>query len=411
MRSFDNPGPQYRMVCVSCGAAVEPDFYSWFCPECGGLLEVLVEPPGKPSWDTWRARKPGVWRYREALPPCRKPVTLGEGWTPLVRAERLGGRVWVKFEGSNPTGSFKDRGMSVGVAVAEEAGARLVAAASTGNTAASLAAYAARAGLRSAVVLPKGRVAKGKLAQAILHGATIVEVHGSFDDALTAVIDASRRGAVYPLNSFNPWRLEGQKTLAYELVEQLGRVPDYVFVPVGNGGNIAAIWKGFKELREWGLVEDLPRMVGVQARGAAPLAEAWLKGLEKPAWVEEPETIATAIRIGRPINWLKALRAVRESGGFMLVVGDDAILEAQRKIARTTGLGVEPAAAAPLAGLEEARRSGLVEEGAETILVATGHALKDPEIAASASHAAVEAANASEASRILSSIPGVVRRG
>ncbi len=406
VRSFDNPRPRtlYRLRCISCGSILDHDFYIWFCPKCGGLLEVLVEPATTPSWDRWRTRNPGVWRYREALPPCRSPVTLGEGWTPLVRAERLGPRVWVKFEGSNPTGSFKDRGMTAGVSVAQEAGARLVVAASTGNTSASLAAYAARAGLKSAVVLPRGKVARGKLAQAILHGAAVVEVEGSFDDALNAVLEASRGGRVYPLNSFNPWRLEGQKTLAYEVVEQLGGVPDYVFVPVGNGGNLAAIWKGFRELHEWGLIDELPSMVGVQAEGAAPLVEAWRRGLEEPRWVEEPETVATAIRIGRPVNWPKTLRAVQESGGFMLAVGDDEILEAQKRMARLAGLAVEPAAAAPLAGLEKARRSGLVDKGANVVLVATGHGLKDPETAAAAGTAFLRAGGPREASRVLLSM-------
>ncbi len=406
VRSFDNPNLRalYRLRCISCGQLLEPDFYTWFCPECGGLLEVLVEPANTPAWDRWRARNPGVWRYREALPPCRSPVTLGEGWTPLVRAERLGPRVWVKFEGSNPTGSFKDRGMTVGVSVAREAGARLVVAASTGNTSASLAAYAARAGLKSAVVLPKGKVAKGKLVQAVLHGAAVVEVEGSFDDALKAVLEASRSGGVYPLNSFNPWRLEGQKTLAYEVVEQLGGVPDYVFVPVGNGGNLAAIWKGFRELYEWGLIESLPSMVGVQAEGAAPLVEAWRRGLEEPRWVEEPETVATAIRIGRPVNWPKTLRAVRESRGFMLAVGDDEILEAQKGMARLAGLAVEPAAAAPLAGLKRAWEGGLIGEGDNVVLVATGHGLKDPEAAVAAGTIFLRANGALEASRILVSM-------
>lgn len=406
MGSFDSHSLEtlYRLRCISCGSLLEPDFYTWFCPKCGGLLEVLVEPTTTPSWDRWKARKPGVWRYRETLPPCRNPVTLGEGWTPLIRAERLGRRVWVKFEGSNPTGSFKDRGMTVGVSVAREAGARLVAAASTGNTSASLAAYAAKAGLRSAVVLPRGNVARGKLVQAVLHGAAVVEVEGSFDDAMKAVLEASRSGTVYPLNSFNPWRLEGQKTLAYEVVEQLEGVPDHVLVPVGNGGNLAAVWKGFRELYEWGLIDSLPSMVGVQAKGAAPLAEAWRRGLEEPLWVERPETVATAIRIGRPVNWPKTLRALRESGGFMLAVEDGEILEAQRRMARLAGLAVEPAAAAPLAGLERAWRDGLIDESANVVVVATGHGLKDPETAAAAGTVFMRARGPREASRILLSM-------
>lgn len=317
----------------------------------------------------WAPKGIGVWRYASML-PLKKGVSLGEGATPLVKSN-LGGGLYVKFEGANPTGSFKDRGMALGVTVARESGANKVVVASTGNTAASAAAYAARAGMKCYVVLPRGNVARGKLMQAALHGAEIVMVNGLFDKALEYVVNYGTKYA-YPLNSFNPWRLEGQKTVAFEIFEELG-CPDYVVVPVGNAGNISAIWKGFKELAELGLCNKLPRMVGVQAEGAAPLAEAWERGLEEPLFVDEPRTVATAIKIGRPINWPKAVRAVKESGGFFIKVQDGEILKAQRELAQRDGIGAEPAGAASVAGYLKAKLRGVV------VAVVTGHALKDPD--------------------------------
>ncbi|MGB9706316.1 MAG: threonine synthase, partial [Pyrobaculum sp.] len=279
--------------------------------------------------------------------------------------------LYVKFDGANPTGSFKDRGMALGVTVARESGANKVVVASTGNTAASAAAYAARAGLRCYVVLPRGNVARGKLVQAALHGAELVMVNGFFDKALEYVVNYGTKYA-YPLNSFNPWRLEGQKTLAFEVYEELG-CPDYVVVPVGNAGNISAIWKGFRELASLGLCRKLPKMIGVQAEGAAPLADAWERGLDEPLFVDEPRTVASAIKIGRPINWPKALRAVRESGGFFVKVSDGEIMRAQRLLATRDGLGAEPAGAASVAATLKLGLGGTV------VAVVTGHALKDPD--------------------------------
>ena len=285
----------------------------------------------------------------------------------------------MKLEGANPTGSFKDRGMTVAVSMAKYLGVKVVVCASTGNTSASMSAYAARAGLKSLVVLPKGKVAKGKLMQAMLHGATLAFVNGSFDDALRLVIRLAEEYPVYILNSLNPWRIEGQKTLAFEIADEMG-IPDWVVVPVGNGGNISAIWKGFKELKEVGLVNKLPKLAGVQAAGAAPLVKAFREGLSKPKFVDNPETVATAIRIGRPVNWPRALRAVRESGGILTAVTDDEILKAQKLLARLEGLGVEPASAASLAGLIKLREEGIIDADETVVLVATGHALKDPDI-------------------------------
>ncbi|MEB3861561.1 MAG: threonine synthase [Desulfurococcales archaeon] len=365
-----------RLRCISCKAEYEPDPWLFRCPRCGGLLDVVHD-----KVDPTPSQGQGVWRYHKALPRVRRRISLGEGGTPLIRlSSTRHERVYLKFEGANPTGSFKDRGMAVAVSIALDAGARAVLAASTGNTSASAAAYAARAGLRSIIVLPRGRVAKGKLFQAMLHGAKIVEVEGSFDEALKAVMSyiEEEKGLVYPVNSFNQWRLEGQKTLAYEVAGELGDAPDYVIVPVGNAGNISAIWKGFKDLYRAGVTSRLPVMIGVQARGASPLATMAERGLNEPAWFDKPETIATAIRIGRPINWQRALEAVRESGGTFIAVSDQDILEAQKTLARREGIGVEPASAAPYAGLTKLRQK--LPEDATIVLVATGHSLKDPGI-------------------------------
>ncbi len=399
--SFDGEGLALR--CVSCNSLYEFSPFLLRCPRCGGLLEVVVEDPGV-SWSTWKARNPGVWRYREALPVPQDiaPVSLGEGGTPIVEMEGLRAKVYIKFEGSNPTGSFKDRGMTVGVTMAKSVGARVVVAASTGNTAASMAAYAARAGLKAVVVLPRGGVARGKLLQAMLHGACIVEVEGSFDRAMDMVLGIAGSTAVaYPLNSFNPIRLEGQKTLAYEIVDSLGYVPDYVVVPVGNGGNIAAIWKGFRELWEWGLTDELPVMIGVQAEGASPLARAWSEGLREPLWIDHPRTIASAIRIGRPVNWPKAMAAVRDSGGLFVAVDDEAIMDAQKLVARKAGLGVEPSSAAAVAGLLRLVEDGAIEPDSSVVVVATGHALKDPDVLQGMASSHLRVSDASELERIL----------
>lgn len=366
---------EYRLECINCGSSYEADAWLMICPNCNGLLEPKLNETPEVSWELFRSRRFGVWRYRELLPRVGSPVTMYEGGTPLVE---VGGNLLVKLEGSNPTGSFKDRGMSVAVSIAREEGVSGVVCASTGNTAASMSAYAARAGLRSFVVLPKGKVAKGKLFQAALHGASVIEIEGSFDDALESVIRASGRDlGLYPLNSFNPWRLEGQKTLAYELADEVG-APDWVILPVGNAGNISAVWKGFKELREVGLVSELPRLIGVQAEGASPIARAYREGKSEPLFVENPETIATAIRIGRPVNWPKAMRALRESKGLAVEVNDQEILEAQRKLGRM-GIGVEPASASPYAAYTKLVGNE-IDPSDKVVLIATGHALKDPDV-------------------------------
>lgn len=361
------------LKCVSCGREYKPSPRLFRCPRCGGLLEVVLGNP------TWRPKGRGVWRYRGLLPQTKiSPVTMGEGSTPLI-ASRLHKGLYYKFEGSNPTGSFKDRGMTVATTIALENGASSVIAASTGNTASSMAAYASRAGLRPVIFLPRNKVAKGKILQSIAYGAAIVWVEGSFDDAISLAMKLTEeKQGYYPMNSFNPWRLEGQKTLYYEVFEDLGKPPDAMVYPVGNAGNISAGWKAAQELLMLGVADTVPRFLGVQARGASPIADAVSKGLEKPVFVDSPETVASAIRIGKPVNWPKALKAIKESKGTAVVVGDDEILQAQMTLARHEGIIVEPASAASYAGYLKMLEEGLVDRGDTVVLVLTGHGLKDP---------------------------------
>ena len=372
-----------RLVCISCGAEHPSDYRGYRCARCGDLLDVIPKIPEISGWEAFKGREWGVWRYREFLPlGYSRRVSLREGGTPLIRCRNLSRwagvrELYVKFEGANPTGSFKDRGMTVALTKAVELGAHGVICASTGNTAASLAAYAARASLRSVVAIPEGAIAFGKLFQAIAHGATIVKVRGNFDDALKLVFEAAERLNLYLLNSVNPWRLEGQKTLAFEVAEELGHDLN-IAVPVGNCGNIAAIWKGFKELHQSGLTGGLPRMIGVQAEGASPFARLVREGKETLEPVDKPQTIATAIRIGRPVNWKKALRAVKESSGLVETVSDKEILDAQHALARLEGIGVEPASAAALAGVKKLAENSEIDIDKPIVCVCTGHLLKDP---------------------------------
>ena len=325
------------------------------------------------------ARPRLVERYARFLPvsEATPPLTLGEGFTPLVRLERLGAalgldQLYAKVEGQNPTGSFKDRGMVVAVAKAIEAGARAIICASTGNTSASAAAYGAAAGLEVVVVLPKGHTAVGKLLQGLVAGARVVAVDGNFDEALRIVrelADDDRR-PITLVNSVNPFRLEGQKTAAFEVVDDLGRAPDILAIPVGNAGNISAYWAGFRDYAEAGIADSTPRMWGFQAAGAAPIV------LGHP--VEHPETIATAIRIGAPASWGKAVAARDESGGRITAVTDEQILAAYRDLAREEGIFCEPASAASVAGVREAVRAGDVGRHDLVVCVLTGNGLKDP---------------------------------
>lgn len=316
-----------------------------------------------------------IHRYRQYLdlPAHTQTVTLLEGDTPLIPMPRLGREfgceLFVKFEGLNPTGSFKDRGMTAAISEAVGRGAKTVICASTGNTAASAAAYAARAGLRSIVLIPEGKVAAGKLAGAIAYGAEVIQIQGSFDDALSLVVEITQKTPIALVNSINPYRIEGQKTSAFEICDTLGSAPDWLCLPVGNAGNITSYWAGFKQYQK-----GLPRALGVQAEGAAPLV------LGYP--VEKPETVATAIRIGKPARGEQALEAAHESNGKIIAVSDSQILAAQRILA-SEGVWVEPASAAGLAGLAAESRSGRFEaEGGRVVVVCTGHGMKDPSIIA-----------------------------
>ncbi|MEE8402353.1 MAG: threonine synthase [Candidatus Hydrothermarchaeaceae archaeon] len=378
----------YWLRCIRCGEEYPPESMNFTCEKCEGLLEVSIDFNAiKADRKTFERRGAGVWRYREFLPVGEdaRIITLKEGGTPLYRAENLQDELgikelYIKNEGANPTGSFKDRGMTLGVTKALEFGARGVCCASTGNTSASLAAYAARAQLDCLVLLPAGKIAIGKLSQAILHGAKVIAIKGNFDVALELVRAASERFGIYLLNSINPWRLEGQKTAAFEIIDQLGwQVPDRVIVPVGNCGNISAIWKGFNEFYKYGFTSTLPKMVGIQAEGASPVAHAFREGLDGVVPVQNPDTIATAIRIGAPVNAPKALGAVRKSGGLVDGVTDEEIIKAQRLLACVEGIGVEPASAASIAGLIKLLDSDEIDRDEKIVCVTTGHALKDPE--------------------------------
>ena len=321
-----------------------------------------------------------IERYRDHLPitPATPEVDLAEGSTPLVPSRNIGRalglkNLYFKYEGLNPTGSFKDRGMVVAVAKALEAGSRVFMCASTGNTSASMAAYAARTGARAIVVVPDGEIAMNKLSQALMYGAKVIALKGNFDTALETVRDVTSHYPVALMNSVNPHRIEGQKTAAFEIVDELGESPDYLVLPVGNAGNITAYWKGFREYHAAGRATRLPRMVGAQAEGAAPIVNG--------SPVAQPRTVASAIRIGNPASWEGATSARDESGGMIAAVTDTEILAAQVRLAGSEGLFAEPASAAPLALLIRLVRDGKIEKDATTVVVLTGSGLKDPEVA------------------------------
>lgn len=317
--------------------------------------------------------------YRSYLPVTDKTpiVSLNEGNTQLVRVDNfvkaIGGdfQLWLKYEGLNPTCSFKDRGMTMAVTKAKERGSEIVICASTGNTSAAAAAYATRAGMKCIVLLPHGKIALGKLAQSLMYGATTISVEGNFDEALRIVRELGETGKVEVVNSINPYRIEGQKTASFEICDQLGRAPDFHFLPVGNAGNITAYWKGYKEYHAAGKSDRLPRMFGFQAAGSAPIVDG--------APVLKPHTIATAIRIGNPASWQGATDALKESNGFIDKVTDEEILAAYKLLARKDGVFVEPASASCLAGLIKCVKAGKIPEGSVVTATMTGHGLKDPD--------------------------------
>lgn len=324
-----------------------------------------------------------IEEYRKFLPVTEKTpvVSLSEGNTPLIRAAGLaraiapGIMIYLKFEGANPTGSFKDRGMTLAISKAVENGARAVMCASTGNTSASAAAYGARAGLSVYVLIPAGKIAMGKLSQAMMHRATIIQIDGNFDQALAIVKELSALHRIELVNSLNPFRIEGQKTAAFEVCDQLGDAPDLHVLPVGNAGNITAYWKGYREYRMANQTTKLPRMMGFQAAGAAPIVHGRV--------IEQPQTVATAIRIGNPASWGAARKAVEESSGAIDMVTDEEILQAYAAIAATEGIFCEPASAASVAGVTKLERTGALREGETVVCTLTGHGLKDADTAIS----------------------------
>ena len=323
---------------------------------------------------------PGIIKHYQrflSLKDERFIVTLLEGNTPLIQAKRLKNHInpdlnlFLKYEGLNPTSSFKDRGMTMAVSKALEEGSQAVICASTGNTSASAAAYAARAGIKAFVLIPEGKIALGKLSQAMMHGATVIQVEGNFDEALTLVREISEHYPVTLVNSLNPHRIDGQMSAAFEVCDNLDCAPTYHALPVGNAGNITAYWKGYKRYKDEGIIDALPRMIGFQAEGAAPIVRKKI--------VEEPETVATAIRIGNPASWKKAEEARDESGGVIEMVSDDEILSAYSLIASLEGVFCEPASAASVAGVIKMNRKDLFQKGDTVVCTLTGHGLKDPE--------------------------------
>jgi len=318
-------------------------------------------------------------KYRDYLPITDKTpiITLNEGNTPLIKADNLsksiGGdlEIYMKYEGMNPTGSFKDRGMTMAISKAVEEGSKAVMCASTGNTSASAAAYSARAGINCIVLIPEGNIALGKLSQALMHGANVVAVQGNFDDALEMVRTITDKYPITLVNSINPYRIEGQKTGAFEICDVLCKAPDYHVIPVGNAGNITSYWKGYKEYKKAGIIDNLPKMIGFQAEGAAPIVKGHI--------IKDPHTIATAIKIGNPASWKLAESARDESGGLIDTVTDDEILDAYKMLAKLEGIFVEPASAASVAGVIKLNKKGFFKKGDCIVCIVTGHGLKDPD--------------------------------
>ena len=330
--------------------------------------------------------------YREYLPITDKTplITLHEGNTPLIKAEKIGKELggielYFKYDGLNPTGSFKDRGMVMAVAKALEEGSRAIMCASTGNTSASAAAYAARSGIQCIVVIPDGNIALGKLAQALMYGAKVIAIKGNFDEALKAVVDITNKYPITLVNSINPFRLQGQKTSAFEICDTLGKAPDYLAIPVGNAGNISAYWMGFKEYKENGKVSNLPKMIGFEAEGSAAIVQNRV--------IENPQTLATAIKIGNPASWKLAVNAANESNGFIDSVTDDEILEAYKMLTREEGIFAEPASAASLAGVIKTYKTGKLKKGDVVVSVLTGNGLKDPDNAIKICNAPIKVDN------------------
>ena len=397
MRAPPSSGPHASVqLCAACGHQLDETDRRSQCPECGGLLEIRHPPPGA-TGAALRALldarcgvrrgvfASGVWRFRDLILPTAGDdvVSYPEGNTPLLTrptvAEWAGAAtLLLKHEGLNPTGSFKDRGMTVGVTHARRIGVTAVACASTGNTGASLAAYAALAGLTALTIVPKGKVARGKLTQLLAYGARTLVVRGDFDTCLELAWEASKELGVYLLNSVNPFRLEGQKTIVLELLQQLSwEPPDWILVPAGNLGNTAAFGKALREAHAWGLIARMPRIAAVQAAGAAPFALSFAEGFAKRHRVEA-HTVATAISIGNPASYERAVTAIRETNGVVTAVSDEEILEA-KAVVDASGAGCEPASAASVAGARQLIKKGVIRRSDRLVAVLTGHILKDPD--------------------------------
>ena len=396
MSAPPSPSPTWQ-VCASCGSEIPETDPHPRCPHCRGLLEVRHRAPAqggnalRATFDArWGVRRgplaSGVWRYGEAVLPTAGDHILSypEGNTPLLASAAVAHwagapELLLKHEGQNPTGSFKDRGMTVGVTQARRVRARAVACASTGNTAAALAAYAALAALPALVLVPKGQVALGKLTQALAYGARTLLVRGNFDACLDLAEQARERLGLYLVNSINPFRIEGQKTIVLELLQQLDwTAPDWIVLPAGNLGNTAAFGKALEEARAWGLTERTPRLAAVQAEDAAPFAQGFQEGFVQRRRVQ-PHTLATAINIGNPVSYERAARAIRDTNGVVTTVSDDEILEA-KAVVDGAGIGCEPASAAAPAGVRRLIREGVIRPSDQVVAVLTGHVLKDPEI-------------------------------
>ena len=385
----------WALRCVECGAdfpGLEPRHRC----RCGGTLDVEHDASalrGAELRDLWERRlgsrdpldRSGVWRFRELVLPleARFVATRQEGGTPLYDAPRVAAyagldALRLKHEGENPTGSFKDRGMTAGVSIARRLGMTRVACASTGNTSASMAAYAAAAGMEALVYIPEGKISYSKLAQAMAYGARVVQVSGSFDDAMRRVEAVCADRGIYLLNSVNPFRIEGQKAIGFELLQDLEwEVPDWIVLPGGNLGNSSALWKGCRELHALGVIDRLPRIAVVQAEGASPLYDAWRSGAEL-APAERPETLATAIRIGSPVSWRKSLRGILATGGAVERVTDQEIMDAKAHV-DAAGIGAEPASCASVAGIRRLTAAGVIRPDERVCAVLTGHLLKDPD--------------------------------
>jgi len=402
----------HKVICWDCGADVDDPFVNT-CPRCGGLLTIKMdlEPVKEMNPEDLRKEIIGVWRYAPFMPadPARR-VSIQEGGTPLYKTNRLAAdvgvsNVHVKFEGLNPTGSFKDRGMTVGVSHAKELGAKMVGCASTGNTSASLAAYAAKADMKCAVFLPSGKVAAGKLAQALFYGAKVLSIDGNFDEALDLAIKMADERKLYLLNSINPYRPEGQKSVLFEIIDQLNyEVPDRIILPVGNAGNISAVHKAILELKEVGWIDKVPMLTGIQAEGSSPIAKAFCAGKDDFVSEDHPETIATAIRIGNPVSGRKALRAIYDTGGYSATVTDEEIIDSQRLLGKTEGVCVEPASAASIAGLRKLVSMGVIDRDEKVVCICTGNGLKDPDTIIKNSSSPIPCKNSvKDAERILSS--------